>query len=186
MPYLLKRWAAIAVISSSLGLVGAQDLSKQDRVKLSSCPNDIQTLTEQLLRDLPSYANRVMQRSRRKGRSLDIPVYVIVAGRPEFEPLPLRQVESQYSSRFTDTTEQVFFTTLERQYGSNHVTKLQNYHWLFLTLTKEGWQLVTIHTQLASVKPGDVPLPPRESRNGVVGQAIGLWLRDCQAGTLRG
>ena len=66
---------------------------------------------------------------------------------------------------------------------SNHS---ENYHWLFLTKTSEGWKLVTVYSQLAALNPDDVPLPPIETSQGTIGQAIRLWLRDCQAGALRG
>jgi hypothetical protein len=150
-----------------------------------TCPIEIETLTDHLLPDLPSYANRVIQRSRRVvDRELYIPLYVIIAGRPEFDPLPLKITPSQYKPQFPDTTQQVFFTTLERQYTNTRAVKLQNYHWLFLTRTSEGWKLVTLYSQLASLHPTDPPLPPLETSNGSIGQGIRLWLRDCQAGAL--
>jgi hypothetical protein len=149
---------------------------------LSSCPEDLNLLVDRLLSDLPSYANRVITRSQ-IDQKLSTPVFVIIAGRPEFEPLPLSS--SQYSGQISDDTPQVFFTTLERQYGKNRSVTLQNYHWLFLTKTREGWRLATVYTQLASLDPDRVPLPPLETSQGTIGQAVRLWLRDCEAGTLR-
>lgn len=49
----------------------------------------IELLTTKLLLDLPSYANRVIQRARRTSRKTDVFSYILVAGRPEFTPLPL-------------------------------------------------------------------------------------------------
>jgi len=142
---------------------------------LSSCPEDLNLLVDRLLSDLPGYANRVITRSQ-IDQKLSTPVFVIIAGRPEFAPLPL--TASQYSGQIADDTQQVFFTTLERQYSKNRSVSLQNYHWLFLTKTGEGWRLVTL-------EPAQVPLPPLETSQGTIGQAVRLWLRDCEAGTLR-
>ena len=136
-----------------------------------------------MLPDLPSYANRVIQRSRRRHRSTNSISYIILAGKPEFQPLPLPN--RQYSPVFPDTTQQVFFTTLERQYSRDRAVDLQNFHWLFLTQTESGWRLAMLYSQLASLHPGDPPLPPQETSKGVIGQAISLWLRDCRAGSLR-
>ncbi len=136
-----------------------------------------------MLDDLPSYANRVIQRARRRDRSLDLFSYVLLAGKPEFEPLPLTQ--NQYQPILKDAAKQVFFTTLERQYDDNKAVTMQHYHWLFLTQTTNGWRLAMVFSQLASLGKGDPPLPPQETSDGVVGQAVDLWLRDCRAGTLR-
>ena len=57
---------------------------------LSDCQKqDIETLTTQLVKDLPNYTNRVNQKSRRLTRSIDIYSYVLVAGKAEFAPLSL-------------------------------------------------------------------------------------------------
>lgn len=149
---------------------------------LSSCPEDLNLLVDRLLSDLPGYANRVITRSQ-IDQKLSTPVFVIIAGRPEFAPLPL--TASQYSGQIADDTQQVFFTTLERQYSKNRFVTLQNYHWLFLTKTGEGWRLVTVYSQLAALEPAQVPLPPLETSQGTIGQAVRLWLRDCEAAALR-
>lgn len=149
---------------------------------LSSCPENLNLLVDRLLSDLPGYANRVITRSQ-IDQKLSTPVFVIIAGRPEFTPLPLSA--SQYSGQVADDTQQVFFTTLERQYSQNRSVTLQNYHWLFLTKTGEGWRLVTIYSQLAALEPAQVPLPPLETSQGTIGQAVRLWLRDCEASALR-
>jgi hypothetical protein len=156
---------------------------------LSTCPSDLKSLSDRLLQDLPSYTNRVIQRSRSVvdgDRSLYIPLYVIIAGRAEFQPLPLRTFSRGVTPPLPETTEQLFFTTLEHQYNKTGRVTLQNFHWLFLTRTVEGWKLVTLYTQLASPGPEEPPLPPLETSSGTIGQAIRIWLRDCEAGTLRG
>ena len=153
----------------------------------SSCPTDVETLISRMLKDLPSYANRVIQRSRRLNRSGDIFSYVAVAGRPEFEPLSLGPGE--YTS-ITPATEaeppkQVFFTTLERRYQGGKAINTQLYHWLFLAQTADGWRLVMIFSRIGSSIPGRPPTPPREGSNGIMGQAVSTWLRDCRAGAIR-
>jgi len=125
---------------------------------LSSCPEDLNLLVDRLLSDLPSYANRVISRSQ-IDQKLSTPVFVIIAGRPEFAPLPL--TASQYSGQIADDTQQVFFTTLERQYSKNRSVSLQ------------------------TLEPAQVPLPPLETSQGTIGQAVRLWLRDCEAAALR-
>jgi hypothetical protein len=149
----------------------------------NQCPTDLETLTDLLLKDIPSYANRVIQRARKTNRTVDLFSYVIIAGRPEFEPLQLNSLE--YHPLFPDTSQQVFFTTLERQYTDDQALKIQHYHWLFLTKTENDWRLVTVFSQIGSPQANHPPLPPRETSTGIIGQTINLWLRDCHGGTLR-
>jgi hypothetical protein len=90
--------------------------------------------------------------------------------------------------------QQVFFTTLERQYWRNQMVSLQNYHWLFLVQNQDGWYLGLLYSSLGRYPSGDGPLspvasqraptPPEESSDGIIGQAIRLWLRDCRAGAV--
>ncbi|MCU0534706.1 MAG: hypothetical protein MUD14_12505, partial [Hydrococcus sp. Prado102] len=83
-------------------------------LKSFSCPADVESLTNLLIQDIPGYANRVIQRVRKLDRPVYLSTYVIIAGRPEFKPLPL--VNRQYNPVLPDTSQQVFFTTLERRY----------------------------------------------------------------------
>lgn len=162
--------------------IGQQGIASPENLQNSSCPRDLKTLTNLLLKDLPSYTNRVIQRSRKLDRNYDIATYILLAGRPEFKPLPLKSL--QYTPVLPDTSQQIFFTTLERQYSSDRVIKRQNYHWLFLTQTPDGWRLVLVFTQFGSSREDEPPNPPQESSNGAIGQAIRLWLRDCRAGEI--
>lgn len=142
-----------------------------------SCPADVTVLVERMLEELPSYANRVIQRSRnpRGGQA-----YLLLAGRPEFDPLPPPPRLERAVSSGPEAPQQVFFTTLERQVSRERATDLQSYHWLFLQPSPRGWQLVMLLSQLAAMGEGNPPLPPRDTTEGVVGQAIRLWLRDCE------
>lgn len=149
------------------------------------CPAELETLTNLLLRDLPSYANRVASRS----NPINSPsgTYVILAGKAEFAPLtlgpgvysPAAPVEGELVPK------QVFFTTLERQYLTNRSDLLQNYHWLFLVQSNSGWRSVMLYSQLGSYPSENAPTAPRESSTGIIGQAVQLWLRDCRAGVIK-
>ncbi|WP_206813993.1 hypothetical protein [Chroococcus sp. FPU101] len=154
----------------------------------STCPKDTQELTNLLLQDLPNYANRVLHRSKTTDLASFVQTYVIVSGQGETQPLPLRQSPSQYQAIFDETQPQIFFTTFERQYSNNKLVRFHNYNWLLLAPTEKGWRLIMSFSQLASLEPtqpNDPPLPPIDTTNGVIGQAVKLWLRDCEAGTLR-
>ncbi|MDH6056452.1 hypothetical protein [Umezakia ovalisporum] len=157
------------------------------KVKLICSEQSLKLLTTQLLYDLPSYANRVSQRARRRTRNSDIYSYVLVAGKPEFQPLPINSGEHDADGHKSTPTgvEQVFFTTLERQYISGKIVELQQFHWLLLTKTNTGWRLVIMFTQMAAAPQEKVISPPRDSTSGVIAQAVKAWLRDCQAGSVR-
>ena len=160
---------------------------QQTRTPNPQCPADVETLIALLLRDLPSYANRVTQRARRRDRSVEVYSYVILAGRPEFEPLTLgpgEYTDARPTSNSPDI-KQVFITTLERQYVGNKPVQLQQYHWLFLTKTNSGWRLAIMFSQTGLYPAFRPPTAPRESSQGVISQAIQIWLRDCRAGVIR-
>lgn len=144
---------------------------------------NIETLMTQLLRDLPSYANRASQRARRLSRTTQTYTYMLMAGKPEFTPLPtspIKDTENKFKKSQDKEVKQVFFTTLERQYIKGKPIQLQQFHRLFLTKAENGWQMVIMFTQTGSYPKNKPPTPPRDSTNGVVGQAIKTWLRDCR------
>jgi hypothetical protein len=148
------------------------------------CPEPLDELMPLMLRDLPAYTNRVIQRSRVRGRTEVAANYILVAGNPEYEPLSLGPGQYHSTSREGDP-KQVFFTTLERQYSGNSVVQMQNYHWLFLTETQAGWQLALLFSRLGGYQTvNQPPSPPEDSSEGAIAQAIRLWLRDCQAGEI--
>ncbi|OKH26969.1 hypothetical protein [Chroogloeocystis siderophila] len=143
---------------------------------------DVETLTAQLLPALPSYANRISQRTRRRDASVDIYTYVIIAGRPEFAPLTLGPGEytPDVESTNAQQPQQVFITTLERQYIDSRPVELQQFHWLFFTRAEGRWRLAIMFSR-TGLYPSRQPLtPPRDSSNGTIAQAIRTWLRDCQ------
>ncbi|MBE9008123.1 hypothetical protein IQ259_24445 [Fortiea sp. LEGE XX443] len=156
----------------------------QRNIRYACQEQNLETLTTRLLQDLPSYANRASQRARRRKRSSDIYSYMVLAGRPEFQPLPLNPAGDTIDKQKSSETgvEQVFFTTLERQYINNKAIELQEFHWLLLTKDQNGWYLVMMFTQTASSAKQKLPTPPRDSSNGTVAQGVKTWLRDCQAG----
>jgi hypothetical protein len=149
-----------------------------------ACPSNLEELFSLLLRDLPSYANRVNQRAYTQYRTAETPGYVLFAGRPEFEPLSLGPGE--YTPTTSSDLSQVFFTTLERQYLGGKAIELEQYHWLFLTQTENGWRFVLMYSTLGNYPANEPSTPPRDSSQGVIGRAIRLWLRDCQARSVQG
>jgi hypothetical protein len=144
----------------------------------SSCPPDLETLTRVLLPQLPSYANRVIQRGRKLNRNYDFYSYVIVAGKPDFQPLNLSNQE--YQNLYPEASEQLFFTTLERRYINNKPVETQNFHWVFLTHTKNGWRLVQAFSRFGSTNSDSLPSPPQDTTNSVIGESFRLLLRDCE------
>ena len=152
--------------------------------KTDRCPADLNNLVELLRRDLPSYANRLLQRRRK----LKDPFYssVVMVGKPEFEPLPISHreytpIEPQAAPK------QVFISTLERQYTGVKSTELQQFYWLFLTPTPhKGWRLAAIYSRISPrPKSQDSPIsPPIESSSTPVGEAIRIWLNDCYLGRI--
>lgn len=155
------------------------------------CPDTLESLMPLLLRDLPSYANRVIARSRSHSRATDLPPsYVLLAGSPDYRPLPATLedlgLEEYRAIAPEDQPQQVFFTTLERQYGYGGYARLQGFYWVFLTHQADQWHLAGLVSSVGGYPQQQPPSPPRDSSEGVVAQAIRLWLRDCRAGSIRG
>jgi hypothetical protein len=111
---------------------------------------------------------------------------MVAVGSPEFEPLKIAHQE--YTPIYPQAApQQVFISTLERQYTGIKSSELQQFHWLFLTPTRQGWRLVTIYSRIGTTnKSGDSPLsPPIESSHTPVGEAIRIWLNDCHVGKIK-
>jgi len=154
-----------------------------DRKLNKNCPGDLKALTPLLLKDLPGYSNRVIQRTQSANREAGIENYIITAGKSEIKPLNLPQI--QYNSIDNQAPEQIFFTVLERQYINKKVTDIQTYHWLFLTRSSSGWRMVMMFSRFGDSTANDPPTPPRETSDGIIGQGVQLWLRDCRAATIK-
>ncbi len=169
---------------------------------ITACPTDLETLTALLIRDIPTYTNRVLQRAtavlsdnntdeiselqRLIDREPYRPSFVLIAGRPELEPVDLNEYAFTTDLEAGGPVRQLFFTTLSRQYSGLKVNELQEYHWLFLTQTYEGWWLAFMYSAIDDVDTARTFTPPRESSEGSVGRAVQLWLRDCRAGAIDG
>ncbi|MGB5631356.1 MAG: hypothetical protein WBM86_01085 [Waterburya sp.] len=148
-----------------------------------SCPDDVKELTALLLNDLPAYSNRVIQRTQNLNQLAGIENYIITANKAEFEPLGLPRL--QYNRIDSQDPKQVFFTVLERQYFNNKMVVIQTYHWLFLTQTDSGWRTVMMFSRFGNAAENLPPTPPRETTNGIIGQGVQSWLKDCRAGAVR-
>ncbi len=146
-----------------------------------TCPTNLDSLTSLLVRDLPSYANRVIQRRRK--RTDRIYSSLLAVGKPELTPIAI--VSREYPPQFPQSApSQIFISTVERQYTGVKSADLQQFHWLFVANTKQGWKLVNIYSRTGTEKRGENTLitPPAESSPTAIGTAIRLWLNDCRAG----
>lgn len=178
--------AAVGVIGFPLVALSSENPERSETPATSIvCPANLDDLVSLMLQYLPSYANRVNQRAYPLEFRTDAPIpgYVILAGRPEFQPIEIASQE--YVPVTEDDTVQVFFTTLERQYTRGASFNQQSFHWLFLTQTDRGWRFVLMLSSLGNIPETEPPTPPQASSEGVIAEAIRLWLRDCEAGTLR-
>ncbi|NET30615.1 MAG: hypothetical protein F6K19_01250 [Cyanothece sp. SIO1E1] len=163
-------------------------LATQIRPK-SACPEDIETLAALLVRDLPSYANRVIQQTFAPFRTESRPGTIILASQPDLTPLDLGPEEHKSilpATKAANDTKQVFITTLERQNNLNRSTEIEQFHWIFLAKAESGWYLAFMFSQLSLHRSAKPPAPPRDSSQASIAQAIRLWLRDCRAGAVRG
>jgi hypothetical protein len=148
-----------------------------------TCPVQVKSLTDLLVRDLPGYANRVIQQRRsRKDRTYSS---IVTASVPELKPIDT--ISREYPPRFPQSAPtQVFISTLERQYTGLQSAQLQQFHWLFLAKTSLGWRLVNIYARTGGSPGANTPVtPPTESSRTVVGEAIRIWLNDCHLGKIR-
>lgn len=150
--------------------------------KKLTCPNNVTELTPLLLKDLPAYGNRVIQRTQNLNQAAGIKNYLIIASQAEFQPLDLPRLEYD---QIEQEPEQIFFTVLERSYSKGKIVDLQTYHWLFLTLTKSGWYPVLLFSRFGDAAADQPPAPPVETTDGIIGRGVQLWLRDCNAGTVK-
>lgn len=180
--------AGLSVIWWLGGAIAASHaLSASPVIKRRICPVEVEPLVVLMLRDLPSYANRVIVRSRTRYPAISSLSSIITAGRPEFVPLPLAPgiASTIPSPQDSSDLRQAFITTLERQGTAGGTIELQQFHWLFLAKTDQGWRLALMFTRTGSVSAGQLITPPRESSQGTIGQAVQTWLRDCNAGAVR-
>lgn len=198
---------AVSVLIGTAIAVSAQ--AEEDYIwPNEACPAEIEPLTQMLLRDLPAYTNRVLLRAYGRspgdllediGRDPEQPTYldirqpgiVIIAGIPEFDPLTLgpgiyQPIKSPDDAEpEAGAPEQVFFTTLERQYlREGETEEIQEFHWLFLARTDERWYLSQLFSSWGGYPNGQPPTAPEDVTNGAIAQAIRLWLDDCVAGSV--
>lgn len=148
------------------------------------CPSTLAKLTPILLRDLPSYANRAAQSRRRSVKDLNYSSY-IVAGQPNLNPIAITNPE--YSPAATQSSpQQLFISTLEKPFSSRQNIEQQRFHWLFLTQNNKGnWHLALMYSRLEKNAANPKILPPLDSRQSPLGEAVSTWLRDCRAGQIK-
>jgi hypothetical protein len=143
-----------------------------------SCPANLDSLAQSLVRDLPSYTNRVIQRRRKLSDKLYSSILAV--GKPDLTPIAI--VSREYPAQFPQAAPaQLFISSLERQYTGIKSTDLQQFHWLFLAKTNLGWRLVNIYTRTSTGPRTNESLitPPIESSRSSIAEAVRLWLNDC-------
>ena len=166
---------------------GQETTSRESEVDATdddfSCPDDVEELMALLLKDLPAYSNRVIQRTQKINQAAGVENYIITASQGEFKPLNLPRL--QYTQIDNQDPQQIFFTVLERQYINQKIVDIETYHWLFLSQTDSGWRTVMMFSRFGNSDREKPPAPPRETTNGIIGRGVQLWLRDCRAGSVR-
>ncbi|MEL7034405.1 MAG: hypothetical protein AAFO04_02115 [Cyanobacteria bacterium J06592_8] len=152
----------------------ARTIIRPNSINQQTCPIELQSLVDEMLPDLPSYANRVIQRQDRNRRD----TYVLLAKQlDELEPLPFN-----VNLENPDDTNLIYLTTLERQHDRNQILRFQQFHWVFLRKTASGWELENIFSKSNSYPRYGLYSLPGDSSKSAIAQAIRLWLRDCHAG----
>ncbi len=129
-----------------------------------------------LMQALPSYTNRVLQRSPEVGLG-EKSGYIILAQ-------DLTQAPFSIKTELTDkkNISSIYLMTWERRYRNQTVFNVKRYHWLFLRHTAQGWEVVKLFSQ-SGPYPGYKLFPdPMDTTKGAMAEAIRLWLRDYQAG----
>ena len=175
------------------GALGSQPLAAETEpvylrpgAAVQICPTDLEVLAPQLLADLPSYANRAASRTATLDQILTDPRTTLLVTSPaDLTPIDLADLGPGGGGSGNSGLQQMFFTTLERQFWPDRVVSLQHHHWLFLAQSPEGWYLALLYSSVDTLDSSDrAPTPPQETSDGIVGQAVRLWLRDCQAGAV--
>lgn len=157
-------------------LTVSRTIIRPNSVNQQTCPVELQTLVDQMLPDLPSYTNRVIER-RSNSREFKRDTSVLIAGQlDELEPLPFN-----VNLDYPDETYLVYLKTWERQYYNNKIIRFQKYHWLFLRKSASGWELEKMFSKSSSYPRYGFYSLPGETTESAIAQAIRLWLRDCQA-----
>ena len=147
------------------------------------CPSTLASLTPLLLRDLPSYANRAAQSRRRSVKDPNYSSYIL-AGQPDLNPIVITNPE--YTAIAQSPPQQLFISTLEKQFSSRSTTEQQRFHWLFLTQNNKGnWHLALMYSRLGKNAQDPKILPSLDSSQSSLGEAVSTWLRDCRAGQIK-
>ena len=134
--------------------------------------DNLEIIVAALILDLPSYVNREIQRYREPHEDY-LKRNIIIAGSPEFEDLPI-----DYKPFIQEGLNQIFLTTLERQYRGSQVVELQRFHWLFMKQSQTQWELINMFSIEESSSENILP-QPKDSSNGVFAKGIRAWLKKC-------
>ncbi len=88
---------------SSLQVLGEQSIEQvvKSDAKNNYCSQEVESLTDILLKELPDYSNRVIQRTQNLHQGAGISTYILAAEKAEFEPLGLPQIEYNMVKRLS-------------------------------------------------------------------------------------
>jgi hypothetical protein len=140
----------------------------------SGCMITVDSMIKPLVQALPSYTNRVLQRSPEVGLG-EKSGYVISAK-------GLTQAPFALNTELVDqkNLSSIYLVTWERRYRNQTIFNVKRYHWLFLRHTPQGWEVDKLFSQ-SGPYPGYKLFPdPMDTTKGAMAEAIRLWLRDCQ------
>ncbi len=87
--YLSVLTTAVLMVIPLRSIANETDLSEDN----FTCPDNVKELTTLLLKDLPAYSNRVIQRTQAINQAAGIENYIITASEAEFEPLDLPRLQ---------------------------------------------------------------------------------------------
>ena len=84
----------LSIFTLIIGLLVPHNLAwgqvaEREKLDNNSCSAEVKTLTASLLKDLPDYGNRVIQRTQKLHRDRGVYRYIITSGQTDFEPLNL-------------------------------------------------------------------------------------------------
>lgn len=168
----LELWLRPLLLGVVLS-VGSAVVSVKPLTAASNCPKEFEPFVTEMLAELPAYANRVNTRVNNRQ------TYVILAGRADFEDLPLLQASFPPPDQAENPVRQVFFSTLLKRFSQNKIIQQQEHHWLLMAPSDRGWEFVQLYSILESYPSQKLAAPPRNSSEGSIATAIKDWLKAC-------
>ncbi|MEM9137722.1 MAG: hypothetical protein AAGB01_10290 [Cyanobacteria bacterium P01_F01_bin.42] len=139
----------------------------------SSCAQEFEPFISQMLKNIPIYVNRVNTRADNSQS------YLLMAGRADFEALPISRTSFPNADSAIADVRQVFFSTVVKRIDGQKVVHHQEHHWLMMTPSDRGWEFVQMYSVIDSYPSQNLPSAPRDSSEGAMATAIKDWLKAC-------